>query len=171
MAPTQSKDKSNTHSMRRGSFRVVTAPIGLSRPSIQINDGHYEFEKIKCRTNPGDPNSTTYEVPLEYFKEGTPEEWLLWKAKMFRCLVGQNATNGPTQFAFARRLLQGQALTVFENELGTGAETLNSFKESLKAVTADIFPKKALVTQQRHMRHFLRKPYYMNVRDYVARVV
>ena len=90
---------------------------------------------------------------------------------MFRCLVGQNATNGPTQFTFARQLLKGQALTVFENELGTGAETLVLFRESLKAVTADIFPKKALVTQQRHMRRFLRKPYNMSVRDYVARVV
>ena len=175
MAPTQSKDQSNqgkqTNSMKRGNFRVVPAPIDLARPAEKINDSNYEFEKIKCRTNPSDPDSTTYEVPLEYFATGTPEEWLLWKAKMFRCLAGQNATNGPTQFTFARRLLKGQALTVFENEIGTGAETLVSFKESLKAVTADIFPKKALVTQLRHMRRFLRKPYTMSVRDYVARVV
>ncbi len=176
MAPTTSKneDKSQAFknsSMKRGNFRVVPAPIDLARPSEKINDGNYEFEKIKCRTNPSDPDSTTYEVPLEYFSTGTPEEWLLWKAKMMRCLAGQNATNGPARFIFARRLLKGQALTVFENEIGTGAETVASFKESLKAVTTDIFPKKALVTQLRHMRRFLRKPYAMSVRDYVARVV
>ncbi len=96
---------------------------------------------------------------------------MLWKGKMFRCLAGQNSTNGPTHFAFARRMLKGQALTVFENQIGTGAETLISFKEALGAVTADIFPKKALVTQQRHMRRFLRKPQWMCVREYVARVV
>ena len=158
--------------MKKGSFRLVTPPIGLSRPNKKnYKDGNYDYEKIKCRTNPGDANSTTYKVPLEYFKEGTPEEWLLWKAKMFRFLVGQNATNGPTQFVLARRLVKGQALTVFEKKIGTGAETLNSFKEALKAVTADIFPKKALVTQQRHMQQFLRKPQWMNIRDYVARVV
>ena len=94
---------------------MVNAPIGLARLAEKINDGNYEFEKIKCRTNPGDPNSTTYKVPLEHFSKGTPEEWLLWKAKMFRCLVGQNNTNSPTKFTFARRLLKGQALTVFEN--------------------------------------------------------
>ena len=169
--PDQDKTVNRANSMKRGNFRVVPAPIDLARPSEKINDGNYEFEKIKCRTNPSDPDSTTYEVPLEYFATGTPEEWLLWKAKMFRCLAGQNATNGPTRFTFARRLLKGQALTVFENEIGTGAETVASFKESLKAVTTDIFPKKALVTQLRHMRRFLRKPYTMSVRDYVARVV
>ena len=90
MAPKQSIEEKFTHSMRRGGFRVVTAPIGLSRPTERLNDGNYKFEKIKCRTNPGDPESTTYEVLLEYFAKGTPGEWLLWKAKMFRCLVGQN---------------------------------------------------------------------------------
>ena len=109
MAPTYSKQQDTfaSNCMRRGGFRLVTPPIGLSHPAEKNKDGNYEFEKIKCCTNPGDANSTTYEVPLEYFKEGTPKEWLLWKAKMFRCLVGQNATNDPTQFAFARRLLKG----------------------------------------------------------------
>ena len=114
--------------MKRGGFRLVTPPIGLSRPKEKNKDGIYKFEKIKCSTNPSDANSTTYEVPLEYFKEGTPKEWLLWKAKMFRFLVGQNAINGLAQFAFARMLLKGQALTVFKNDTGTSAETLNSIR-------------------------------------------
>ena len=112
MSPTHSKqDKvtaySDTRSIKRGGYRLVPPPIGLFRPAEKIKDGNYKFEKIKCRTNPGDANSTTYKVALEYFKEGTPEEWLLWKAKMFRCLAGQHATNSPAQFVFARRLLKG----------------------------------------------------------------
>ena len=75
MAPNQSKQQQQqekfSHSIRRGGFRIVTPPIGLARPAEKIKDGNYEFEKIKCRTNPSDPDSTTYKVPLEYFAKGT----------------------------------------------------------------------------------------------------
>ena len=91
---------------------------------------------------------------------------------MTQCLVGQDVTNGQEQFAFARRLLQCQALTTFENAAASeNRATLVTFKEVLKAVTLDAFPKKSLVTQHRYMRWFLCKPLIMSVKDYIARVV
>ena len=59
---------------------------------------------MKCCTNPSDADPTAYEVPLEYFKEGAPEEWLLWKVKMTHFLVGKHATKGAAHFDFAKQL-------------------------------------------------------------------
>ena len=75
MAPTHSKYDAfaNTHSIKRGGYRLVPPPIGLSRPAEKHTDANYSFEKIKCRTNPGDANSTTYKIQLKYFKEDSPE--------------------------------------------------------------------------------------------------
>ena len=102
MAPTHSKqdDVNQTCYTTRGGFRLVLPPIGLCQTVPKNPDGKYSFEKIKFCTNLGDAYSITYKVPLEYFKEGTLEEWLLWEAKLTSRSVGRHhATNGPTQFA------------------------------------------------------------------------
>ena len=48
--------------------------------------------KIKCRTKPGDADSTSYKIPMAYFRDGTPEEWILFKKKLTQCMTGQNTT-------------------------------------------------------------------------------
>ena len=128
-------------------------------------------EKIKCRTNPSDATSTTYEIPMAYFKEGTPEEWLIFMDRLGRCITGQNATSGQAKFSLTRRLLDGAAKTAFENAAQLqGAHTNAAFQECLHAVTMDVFPPKALLNQKRFMRRFLRKNQDMRAKDYIARV-
>ena len=60
-------------------------------------------------------DSTTYKIPLAYLRDMTPEEWLLFKKKLTRCMTGQNATGGPTKYVLARRLLSGHALADFNH--------------------------------------------------------
>ena len=91
---------------------------------------------------------------------------------MHHGLVGQHATNSLAQFAFTRRLLQSQVLLVFKNAADIkNGKMLVTFREVLKAVTLDVFPKKSLVNQHWCMRRFLRKPCGMSVKDYIASVV
>ena len=166
MAPTQSKPQER--STTRNGIKLIKPPIGLERPKQE--SGKYS-EKIKCRTNPADASSTTYEIPMEYFKEGTPEEWLIFQDKLGRCITGQNATSGVAKFALTRRLLDGQAKTAFENAARVqNAHTNATFQACLMAVTEDVFPPKSLLNQKRYMRRFLRKPVEMTAKDYIARV-
>ena len=166
MAPNQSKPQER--STTRNGIKLIKPPIGLERPKQE--SGKYS-EKIKCRTNPTDANSTTYEIPMEYFKEGTPEEWLIFQDKLGRCITGQNATSGVAKFALTRRLLDGQAKTAFENAARVqNAATHAPCQACLMAVTEDVFPPKSLLNQKRYMRRFLRKPVEMTAKDYIARV-
>ena len=84
MAPNQSKPQENNKSTTKNGIKLIKPPIGLERPKQE--SGKYS-EKIKCRTNPADASSTTYEIPMEYFKEGTPEEWLIFQDKLGRCIT------------------------------------------------------------------------------------
>ena len=88
------------------------------------------------------------------------------------CITRQNATAGAAKFALARRLLDGAAKTAFENaaKLNGGTTTNASFQECLKTFTADVLPPKTLLNQKQFMYDFLRKPTYMLVTDYIARV-
>ena len=73
MVPIQSKHSKRTATKNR---------TRLFKPGIKkagkINKSKYGNE-IKCRTNPGDVEFTTYEIPVAYFRDKTPKEWLLFK--------------------------------------------------------------------------------------------
>eukprot|EP00957_Ditylum_brightwellii_P153144 11656764-Ditylum_brightwellii.AAC.1 len=38
-----------------------------------------QFHTYKLRTTPADPMSPLYELSLPFFKEGSPEEWILFR--------------------------------------------------------------------------------------------
>ena len=52
--------------------RLMMPAIGLKRPEDSSDAGKFD-EKIKCRTNPTNASSTTYEIGMACFKDGTPE--------------------------------------------------------------------------------------------------
>jgi len=151
--------------------RRVVPPIGLDRPEAQeLEKGQYQ--RYKLRNVPDDDNSPTYELTVPYFATGTPEEWLKFRKNLKKVLVGQNVTNGPGRYTVARRLLEGDALARFNHVAeANGNETVPNFDKCLDEVTAHVFPKRALQTQKRFMRRFLRKPPSLKIREYVARVV
>ena len=87
---------------------------------------------------------------------------------MERAAIGQNSTTGPAKFLLAKRLLEDGVLQAFKNAARTaGAKTTQNYKVVIKAVTAQIMPKKALQKQKRHMRRFLKKPLDLKVKDFV----
>lgn len=126
---------------------------------------------LKCKTTPDVEGSATYDLPIPYFKTGTAEEFLRWKRNVHRALTGQNVTTGPGQYNLTRKLMDGDALMVFNlKATEVGNETVTNYKIVMAAVTAHVFPLKALQTQKRYMRRFLRKPRDMKAREFVSRV-
>jgi len=127
---------------------------------------------LKCKTRPGDLNSAVYDLPIPYFKSGTPEEFLKWKRNVEKAISGQGATDGSSKYTLStRRLLDGNALTAFNLKAEEfDSETNPNFLDVIEDLTRHVFPIKALQTQKRYMRRFLRKPREMKTREYVSRV-
>ena len=111
MAPTHSKHKKKPTTKNR--TRLLKLAIGLKRPE-KVNEGKHN-KKIKCRTNPGDTDNTTYKISMDYFRDGNPVERILFKKKLTRCMTRQNATGRATKYALARQLFAGCALADFNN--------------------------------------------------------
>eukprot|EP00957_Ditylum_brightwellii_P166100 12645821-Ditylum_brightwellii.AAC.1 len=40
---------------------------------------HGQFHTYKLRTTPADPTPPLYKLSLPFFKEGSPEEWILFR--------------------------------------------------------------------------------------------
>ena len=51
--------------------RLLKPAIGLKRPA-RGDEGKHD-KKIKRRTNTGEADRTTYEIPMAYFRDGIPE--------------------------------------------------------------------------------------------------
>jgi len=169
MAPTHSKPSPNKLRTQR---KLVIPPIGLERPTEKKDYAKGEFATVKLRNVPNDATSMTYDYQVPFFTTGTPEEWLKFKARFNRVITGQHMTTAVQKYACARRFLQGQALSTFNN-MAEEQPNVNmaNFDLCLNHVNESMFPQKAYITQTRWMRRYLRKPREMKTRDYVNRVL
>ena len=105
-------------------------------PDEQPEPKKGECLKLDLRANPADPTSETYGISVRFFKDGTPAEWLVFLKTFTKVIVGQNLTTGPSKYAMARQLLQGDALREFNNEASQNdTETNANFQDVMKAVT------------------------------------
>ena len=169
MAPTHSKPSPKKVRIQR---KLVIPPISLERPMEKKDYAKGEFATVKLRNVPNDANSMTYDYQVPFFSTGTPEEWLKFKARLNRVITGQNMTTANQKYGCARRFLQGQALTTFNN-MAEEQPTVNvqNYELCIEHVNESLFPQRAYVTQTRWMRRYLRKPPEMKTRTYVDRVL
>jgi len=159
-----------TNNNKTGKGRI-TPPIALERAeSHSLVKG--EYLAYKLRNDPADESSPTYELSVPYFSTGTCEEWLKFRDNVEKVLLGQHVTTGPAKFTMARRLLIGDALSVFNSallELGVN-ETNQSYELCMDALGRHVFPKRASQLQKRYMRRFIRKPADMTTKTFAARL-
>jgi len=95
-------------------------------------------------------DSASYELPIPYFKGGTPEEFLKWKRNVEKTISGQGTTDGPSKYTFTHRLLDGVALTAFNLKAkGFESKTNVNFLEVIEDLNRHDFPIKALKTQKK----------------------
>jgi hypothetical protein len=155
---------------KTGRKPFVPPPIPLERPAVKELKKQ-EYLTMKLRSDPTDANSQTYDLTIQFFRTGTPEEWLLFQRDLHRVLTGQNITTGPQKFTMIRRLITGDTLAVFNKAAQEhGNETNATFLRCLQDVTNHIFPQRALAFQKRYMRRYLRKPKDMTTREFAARL-
>jgi hypothetical protein len=156
---------------QKGNGSFIRAPIGIDRPkelfSFAEEGSHLE---MKLRSTPTDENSPTYSLKMPIFKSGSAEQWFHWRTQFKVVLRGQNLIAASDQFAMARRLLTGEALTRFNHEAQTQrVETLVHLERCLQTVTDYVLPKFALAHQKRYLRRLCRKPQDMPIKQYYAR--
>eukprot|EP00957_Ditylum_brightwellii_P072630 5518793-Ditylum_brightwellii.AAC.1 len=60
-------------------------------------------------------NSPTYNLVVLFFDTGAVEEWLNFCKSLEAVITGQNIINIQGKYAITKSLLQGNALTTFEN--------------------------------------------------------
>ena len=78
MAPIHSKFKVGNGET---TTRYIVPIIGLERPEKPtLTKGEYVV--LKCRTNPLEESSSTYDLPIPYYSTGTPEEWLRFERNL-----------------------------------------------------------------------------------------
>ena len=78
---------------------------------------------------------------------------------------------GPSQYTLARRLLDGEALRVFNEKASeVGAEMVIHLEQCLNTVTENVFLSNALRDQKRFIRHFLFKPHEVSIKEFKTRL-
>lgn len=154
-----------------GGKRFVPPIIPLERPEEkQLRKDQYLT--FKLRSVPTDEASTTYDLSVPFFSNGSPEELLIFLNLLNRVFVGQNVTTGPQKYALIRRLLIGDALTAFNSKaMAAGTETIDHFKIAIQGLISHVFPNRALLLQKQYMRRYLRKPLGMKIRNFMSRLV
>ena len=95
--------------------RHIAPPISIERPEKkELCKGKYQTYTL--RNTPSDKSSPTYDLSVPFFRSGSAEEWLIFRRNLDKVVQGQNIKSGPAAFAVARKLLEGEALAVFEIE-------------------------------------------------------
>ena len=73
---------------------LVNPIIDLERPLEKVlKKGAYIANKY--HNTSADNDSGFYEINLPYYGGESPEEWLVWKDKLFKTLDGQSISTGP----------------------------------------------------------------------------
>ena len=143
-------------------------PLKPLRNEVDTQDKN-SYLTVELRYTPADPDSRVYKKNVQYFKNGTPKQYIEFRADVTKVIVGQAITTGPAQYAMVRTLLRGDALRVFNNRATQqGAETVANLKLVLNELGKHVFPVRALVKQKRHMRRFITKPARMPAREFLA---
>ncbi len=160
---------SNITSSRKQS--TVAPPIllsGVEEPMSKPED----ILKFKLLSTPTDKDGPTYKMEVKIFRTGMPKDFIKTVISLKKVLRGQNITVGQAQYAMARRLFIGEALTSFNNASTLiGPETAENLDTVLKQVAGSVFPLRAYAIQKQAMRRFMRKPRDRGIREYVDRIL
>ena len=100
----------------------VTPAIQLERPELKEFSSN-NYLSNKCYSVPGDATSNTYNVSVQIFNDGTPEEWLQLLAAHKRICQGQAIRNGPGTYDVLARHLKGELRCLSTTQLKRSMET------------------------------------------------
>ena len=149
-------------------LQLPPIPLISEKDEVDTQD-KASYLTVELRYTPADADSKVYKKNIRYFRNGTPKQYIDFRADVSKVVVGQAITTGPAQYAMLRTLLRGDALRVFDNRATHhGNETVANMRLVLNDLGEHVFPVRSLVKQKRHMRRFIRKPADMPAREFLA---
>lgn len=156
---------------KQGKTTFFAPPIPFVREEIK-QASKVNAITLKLKVTPTNNDSSTYELTVPFFSDGTGQAALDVRANLLKIFTGQNITTGPDQCRIVRAILKGDALNAFNQKMtDLGSETTNNCATALKEVVTNALPKKALLKQKRAMRKHFRFQAGMTIKGYVARFI
>jgi hypothetical protein len=113
MKPNPGKGNKVTNGGNNG---MIKPPIPLNHPEEDKKspEGTLKFRLLSTPSKLKD--SPTYEVVVNVFRNGTPEEYIKAIIAIYKVCKGQGIDKKAKQkYVMARHILQGEALTSFNN--------------------------------------------------------
>ena len=149
-------------------LQLPPIPLISEKDEVDTQD-KASYLTVELRYTPADADSKVYKKNIRYFKNGTPKQYIEFRADVKKVIAGQAITTGPAQYAMVRTLLRGDALRVFNNRASVhDAETSANLVTSLNELGKHVFPVRALAKQKRYLRRFVRKPVQLKAREFLA---
>ena len=71
-----------------------TIPLEPLKDEVDTQDKNM-YLTVEVRYTPADANSKVYKKNLRYFKDGTPKQYIEFRADVSNVIVGQAITTGP----------------------------------------------------------------------------
>jgi hypothetical protein len=154
-------------------LNIVPPLIQLKRATWSKNSDDSAVTSFKLWCTPSDTNSLQYESKVYSFESGNVEQYILWKCNLKKLIKGQNLENAADKFEMTRKVLEGDALAVFdEKAFAKIIEDEDSFRNCLEALATHVFLKNALTHQNAwmHCSESTYKPLKVKMRTWVARL-
>ena len=154
-------------------FNVVPPPIRFKWAtwSKDAEDGAVTSFKLCC--NPSNTDSLQYELKVRSFSTGSVEQYILWKKDLEKLIIGQSLELASDKFTMTRKVLEGNALAVFNQHAHAAVEeTEANYETCMEGLAKHVFPKNALLHQKAwlcHSKDVMKKP-DVKVRTWISRL-
>ena len=148
--------------------QLVNPIIDLERPLEKVLKKG-EYITIKSNITPGDNDSGSYEINLLYYGGGSPEEWLVWKDKLFKASDGQSISIEPQRYMFTERLLIGDAKAICNQAvLDIGVRIV--FNKVLAEMSKHAFPAYVFCEQKKYLHRHIFRSRCMQICSFISRL-
>ena len=160
------------------SLQPVLPLVPELHPTVDEDKGRYISLELKTRAG-GPVSGSSYKKYVRKFEEGTPQEWIDLRRDINEIWTQNSITGGADRASTLRALLRGESLTSFEAALqeartnDAGEEqpiTPEMIVTAMDAVTATVFPHRALEMQKLWMNRGMKKPYDLSTRKTAATI-
>lgn len=163
---------------RAGSLQPVLPLIPIKLPTIDEEKGKFISFELKTRVGQAD-SGTKYKKFVRKFEEGGPQEWIDLLKDLHEIWTQNSMNGGQDRAATVRALVAGETETTFDaafqeartDEAGVEQPaTVEHVESALRAVTATVFPHRALEIQKLWMNRRMFKPVELIMRQTAAAI-
>jgi hypothetical protein len=163
---------------RAGSLHPVLPLVPIKLPTIEEEKGKYISFELKTRVGQAD-SGTKYKKFVRKFEEGGPQEWIDLLKDLHEIWTQNSMNGGQDRAATVRALVAGETETTFDaafqeartDEAGVEQPaTVEHVESALRAVTATVFPHRALEIQKLWMNRRMFKPVELTTRQTAAAI-